>query len=114
MDEAVAEIAAKTGLDPAMVRKAIGIIVNFLAREGPPQQIQLMMDKLPGAKALADQFSGASGGLLGAFNDLTAAGLSMSETQQVATGFIGFARTRMGSADVDAVIRSIPGLSQFI
>lgn len=114
MEEAVAEIAAKTGLDPAIVRKAIGIIVNFLAREGPQEQIRMMMDKLPGAQALADQFSGASGGLLGAFNDLTAAGLSMSETQQVAAGFIGFAKAKMGDADVDAVIRNIPGLSQFI
>jgi len=114
MDELVEQIAAKTGLGPLVVRKAVGIIINFLGREGPPEKVQAIIDKLAGARALADENAGASGGLLGVFNDLTAAGLGMAQVQVVAREFVTFAKAKAGEAEVNAVIKAIPGLTQFI
>ena len=114
MDDLIDQIAGKTGLDSAVTRRALGIIINFLGREAPPEQAQGLIDKMPGARALADEYGTASGGLMGVFNDLTAAGLSMSEMQSVTREFIAAAKVRIGEREVDQVIRSIPGLGQFV
>lgn len=114
MDDLIEQIVAKTGLGPPTVRKAVGIIVNFLGREGPSEKVQPLIDRLPGARVLADQNAGASGGLLGVFNDLTAAGLGMAQVQVVAREFVTFAKAKGGEAEVNAVIKAIPGLSQFM
>lgn len=114
MDELVDQIAASTGLDRAVAKKAVGIIVGFLGREGPADEVNMMIDKLPGARALADVSGVGSGGLLGVFNDLAGAGLGMTEIQAVASAFLNFAKTKLGDQEVDAVVRGIPGLNQFI
>ena len=114
MDELVDQIAAKTGLDRAVTRRAVGIIINFLGREGPADKVQALIDKLPGARGLADENAGASGGLLGVFNDLTAAGLGMAQVQVVASEFVAFAKAKIGEGEVNAVVNAIPGLSQFV
>jgi hypothetical protein len=114
MDELVDQIAAKTGLDQAVARKSVGIIVGFLRREGPADKVDAMIDKLPGARVLADESGVGSGGLLGVFNDLAGAGLGMTEIQTVASAFLNFAKAKLGDQEVDGVIRSIPGLNQFV
>jgi hypothetical protein len=114
MDELVDQISTATSLDPAIARKAIGIIVGFLRREGPADKVATMIDKLPGARVLADENGTGSGGLLGVFNDLAGAGLSMTEIQAVASSFLTFAKTKIGEREVDDVVRGIPGLGQFI
>jgi hypothetical protein len=48
------------------------------------------------------------------FNDLTGAGLNMSQMQAVVMTFVQRAKTEAGDAPVDAVIRAIPGLGQFV
>ena len=45
---------------------------------------------------------------------LTSAGLGMGSIQGVAKELIGFAKAKVGSATVDEVVGSIPGLSQFV
>ena len=102
------------GLEPAVARKAVGIIINFLCREGPADKVGALVDGLPGARALGDEHSGASGGLLGVFNDLTEIGLGMSQVQALTSAFIAFARTRVSDTAVDEVVSGIPGLSQFV
>jgi len=52
MDEIIADIANRTGLDAAVVGKAVGIIVGFLSREAPAENTQPVLDKLPGAHQL--------------------------------------------------------------
>ena len=114
MDELVDDIVAKTGLERGVARKAVGIIINFLGREGPSDKVTALIDNLPGARALADEHSGASGGLLGVFNDLTGAGLGMAEIQSVTKAFVDYAKGRIGERDVTAVVSAIPGLGQFV
>jgi hypothetical protein len=114
MDQLIADVAAKTGVSASVARKALAIIVNFIAREAPPDKAALMIDRIPGARDLAKESTGRGSGLMGAFNDLTAAGLGLSGVQQVARMFVAHAKTKVGDKDVDSVIRSIPGLSQFL
>ncbi len=114
MEQLIADVAAKTGVSPDVARKSLAIIINFLAHEAPPDRAAAMMDKLPGARALADEASGGGGGIMGVFNDLTAAGLGLTGVQQVARMFVAYARTHAGDDEVDGVVRAIPGLRQFI
>jgi hypothetical protein len=114
MDQLIADIAAKTGVPTAAARQAIAIIVAFLAREAPADKVNVLLDKLPGARELAKESTGRGSGLMGVFNDLTGSGLGMGGVQTAAKMFGTYARSKAGDRDVDAVIRSIPGLSQFV
>ena len=115
MDELIARTAANAGIEPAAARKAVAIIAGFLAREGPQESIQAMMDKLPGARELAGEAPAGSGnGIMGAYGDLTAAGLGMGAIRQVTKDFVAYAREQAGEAEVDRVIAAIPGLGQFV
>lgn len=114
MDEILDEIAATTGVARPTVEKAVGIIIAFLAREGPGPQVQQLMAGIPGARELAERGGGTGRGLFGVYGDLAGAGLSIGQIQSVAGAFLAAARQRIGSAQVDQVIAGVPGLSQFI
>jgi hypothetical protein len=114
MEELVARIAASTGLDPVVASKAATIILRFLATDGPADKVGPLLDALPGAADIVKSPGGSSGGIMGAFNDLTAAGLGMGEVQGAARTFVDFAREKAGAETVDAIVAGIPGLSQFI
>ena len=114
MDQLIADVAAKTGVSTSVARKGIAIIIAFLAREAPADKAAALLDKLPGARDLAKESTARGSGLMGVFGDLTGAGLGMSGVQQTARLFGAYARKTAGDADVDAVIRSVPGLSQFV
>ena len=49
MDELVAQIAANVGIDPGVARKAVVIVLKFLAAEAPDKAGPLI-DGLPGAR----------------------------------------------------------------
>ena len=114
MDQLIADVAAKAGVSSAIARQALAIIIGFIAREAPADQASVILDRLPGARDLAKESTARGAGIMGVFNDLTAAGLGMNGVQQAARMFVMYARTKAGENDVDAVIRSIPGLSQFV
>ena len=113
MDELVAKVAAATGIDPATARKAVVIILQFLANAGPKDKVDALVDQLPGARAAIGNGGGPSD-IMGAFNALTGAGLDMGQIQGVASAFGTVARAHVGPAAVDQVIAGIPGLSQFV
>ena len=114
MDDLIARIAANEDVDPAVARKAVAIIISFLSREGPPDQVKVLFDKLPGARELAQEAAGGSSGIMGAFNDLTRAGLGFGSVQRVTREFVAYARGQVGNREVNDVINAIPGLGQFI
>ena len=66
MDELIGRLVANVGVGKATAEKAVGIILDFLSKEGPPDKVRPLIDKLPGAAALiqAQQASDASGGKL--------------------------------------------------
>jgi len=122
MEELIARLVAKVGVDRAAAEKAVGIILDFLVKEGPPDKVQPLIDKLPGAQALvqAQQTSDAGGGmfamggLMGAGTKMMAAGLSMGQVQGVTKEVIAFSREKAGEDAVGEIVGSIPGLSQFV
>ena len=114
MDELVAQVASNTGVDPAVARRAVAIILKFLLTEGPGAKVQALIDALPGAAEAVASAPRVGGGVMGAFNALTAAGLGMGDVQGVTREFVAFARSKIGAEAVNEVVGSIPGLSQFV
>jgi hypothetical protein len=122
MDDLIARLVASVGVDRETAEKAVGIILDFLVKEGPPDKVQPLIDKLPGAQALiqAQQASDggggmfAMGGLMGAGTKMMAAGLSMGQVQAVTQEVIAFSREKAGEDAVGEIVGSIPGLSQFV
>ena len=120
MDELVARLVAKIGVDKTVAEKAVGIILDFLQKEGPANKVQALIAKLPGAEALikAQQNDAGGGfgmgGVMGAGTKMMAAGLSMSQVQGVTKETIAFAREKAGEDAIGEIVGAIPGLSQFV
>jgi len=122
MNELVERLGANCGVDPPTAEKAVGIILDFLRKEGPPDKVQALMDKMPGAEALVaaageGQSAGGMfgmGGIMGAANRLMAAGLSMGQVQSVTREVVAYAREKAGEDAVGEVVGAIPGLGQFV
>lgn len=133
MDELIGRVAAAAGIREDLARQAIGIILKFLDRDGPPDAVARVLAALPGASQLmAEQGGGGGGGLLGslagklggsigggmgamaALNELTNTGLDMGEVQAVTRELVQAARERAGDDVVDRLVASIPGLGQVL
>jgi hypothetical protein len=117
MDELVGRLVANVGVDRAVAEKAVGIILAFLIKEGPPGKVQALIDQIPGAEAAVQAASaegGGMGGIMGVGTKLMAAGLSMSEMQAVTREIIAYSREKAGEDAVGEIVGSIPGLGQFI
>ncbi|WP_346898586.1 DUF2780 domain-containing protein [uncultured Roseibium sp.] len=129
MEELINRIVAASGVSEEQAREAIAIILKFLKKDGPEEQMQQIFDALPGARELVAEREGkGGGGLLGglgsmmgggmgamaALNELTSAGLDMGEVQSVTKELVAFAKEKAGDDVVDEVISQIPGLSQVI
>jgi hypothetical protein len=120
MDELLDRLVASAGVDKATAEKAVGIIFDFLMKEGPADKVQELIAKMPGADALlhAQQAAGGGmfsmGGLMGAGTKMMAAGLSMGQVQAVTREVIAYAREKAGEETLGAIVGAIPGLSQFV
>ncbi len=118
MDELIGSLVSNVGIDRSTAETAVGIILDFLAKEGPADKMQLLLAKLPGAEALmqkaAGQTGGGMGGVMGAGMAMMGAGLSMGQVQEVTRQFIAFAREKVGEDAVGEIVGAIPGLSQFV
>ncbi|HET7910883.1 MAG TPA: DUF2267 domain-containing protein [Pseudolabrys sp.] len=119
MDELVGRLVANVGVDRETAEKAVGIILDFLRKEGPPDKVQALIDRLPGAEALLAQHSEAGGafpmsGIMGAGTKMMSAGLSMGQVQSVTRETISYAREKIGDDAVGEIVGAIPGLSQFV
>jgi hypothetical protein len=118
MDELIGRLVSDVGVDRGAAETAIGIILDFLAKEGPADKVQLLIAKLPGAEALQQKAAGAGGsgmgGVMGAGMSMMSAGLSMGQVQDVTRQFIAFAREKVGEDAVGEIVAAIPGLSQFV
>jgi len=122
MDELVDQIVGNVGVERPVAQRAVGIILDFLATEGPADKVQALLERLPGAaEAIAGaRAEGASeivagmGGVMGVGSRLMSAGLGMGEIQGITRELITFARAKAGDHDLDGIVDAIPGLSQFI
>lgn len=126
MDELIGRLVVDTGVDRAAAEKAVGIIFNFLVREGPSDKVRPLLTGLAGAEALmqkaASESAGGTGGLMGgaatgvmgAGMRMMAAGQSMGQVQSVSREVLAYARERVGADVVGKAIAAIPGLAQFV
>ncbi|MBV8923986.1 MAG: DUF2267 domain-containing protein [Bradyrhizobium sp.] len=127
MDELIGRLATKAGIDRAVAEKTVGIILNFLRSEGPSDQVQALIDRIPGAEAaIAAANNSASnannngsisrwmgGGLMATGTRLMGLGLGMSEIQNIARELLRFGRDKIGADQMGAIIAGTPALSQF-
>ncbi|MBL6430517.1 MAG: hypothetical protein HPM95_02020 [Alphaproteobacteria bacterium] len=58
MEELVGRIAQAAGIDEDVARQAVTIILNFLNREGPSDQVQKILGALPGAEEVIEADGG--------------------------------------------------------
>jgi hypothetical protein len=124
MDELIARLVADVGIDRATAEKAVGIILEFLVKEGPADKVQPLLAKLPGAEAVmqraatesdsAGLMAGAMGGVMGAGMRMMSAGLSMGQVQSVTRAVIAYTREKAGEDAVGEIVAAIPGLAQFV
>ena len=123
MDELIARLVANVGIDRTQAERAVGIIFDFLRKEGPTDKVQALMDQLPGAQELMQAQQGldaggggmfAMGGIMGAGTKMMSAGLSMGQVQGVTREVIAFAREKVGDDAIGEIVGAIPGLGQFL
>ena len=129
MEELLTRITQKTGLDTATVQKAVGIILTFLRKEGPPAEVNRLFAAMPGAEDLAAQSGdGGPGGLMGGFmgmmgsgggimalgTKLMSAGVPMNQMEPLGRELFNYGREKAGEDTMGAIVGSIPGLSQFV
>jgi hypothetical protein len=121
MDELVDQVVGNVGIAQSVAERAVGIILDFLATEGPADTVKAMRERMLGAAEAAAAAHAGGGGLLGAMGGimgvgsrLMPAGVGMSDIQGVARVLIAHAGGKAGDQDVNAVVDSIPGLNQFL
>jgi hypothetical protein len=120
MDELIGRLAVKAGIDDVVAEKTVGIILGFLRHEGPPDKVQALIDKIPGAEAAiaATSSSGGlgrlmGGGLMALGTRLMGLGLGISEIQNIARELFRFGRDKIGADQMGEIIAGTPGLSHF-
>src|ERR1700757_2720256 len=119
MDELIRQLVTKAGIDRSVAEKTVGIILGFLRSEGPSNQVQTLIDQIPGAEAAiaASNVGGLArlmgNGLMAVGTKLMGLGLGMVEIQTVARELLRFGRDKVGADQMGEIIAGTPGLSQF-
>ena len=128
MEELIARVTARTGLDAATAQTAIGHILAFLQKEGPAAEVGQLLAALPGSEALiAEANAGENGGglmgmlggmmgggVMGLGQKLMSAGVPMGQMQPLGQELFAFGREKVGEDAMGPIIGSIPGLNQFV
>jgi hypothetical protein len=110
MDELIGQLASKAGIDNVVAEKTIGIVQGFLRSEGPSDQVQALIDKIPGPqRRLRPQARAAAS----VGTRLMALGLGIGETQNIARELFRFSRDKIGANQMGEIIAGTPGLSRF-
>ena len=108
MDELIGRIVANVGVDRTAAEKAVGIILQFLLKEGPADKVRSLIDKLPGAEAAIA--SSTSRFRLrrhvwwrrhGGRQPHDVAGLGMGQVQAVTRETIGYSREKVGDETLE-------------
>lgn len=128
MDELIARITERTGLDAETARKAVGIILSFLKKEGPPEEVSRLIGAMPEAeRAMVDGDAASSGGgtmgMMGGMmgggvmqlgGKLMQIGVGMGQMQPLGKELFAYGREKVGEDTLGPIVGSIPGLQQFV
>jgi hypothetical protein len=121
MDELVAQLSAKIGIDKAVAEKTVGLILGFLRSEGPTGPVETLIDNIPGAEAAIQASNGSGGGLGGLLGGglmalgakLMGLGLGPAEIQGMGRELFAYGRDKIGADKINEILSGTPGLSQF-
>lgn len=119
MNELIDRLVTNVGIDQPTAEKAVGIILNFLEKEGPPDRVRGLIASLPDGPALMEGGTSSGGlfdmgGVMGTGAKLMNAGLSMGQVEAVTKEVIAYTREKIGGEAIGQIIKAIPGLSQFV
>ena len=128
MDDLIARITARTGLDAETARKAVGIILAFLRKEGPATEVNALIAAMPAAEqAIADgESASGAGGLIGSLGGMMGGGVmqlggklmqigvEMNQMQSLGKELFAYGREKVGEDTLGPIVGSIPGLQQFV
>ena len=119
MDELIGRLATNASIDPAVAEKTIGIVLGFLRSEGPSDQVQALIDQIPGAEAAISSSNSSAGlsrlmggGMMAVGTRLMGLGLGISDIQNIARELFRYGRDKIGAEGMGAIIAGTPGLSQ--
>lgn len=121
MDELVARLEAQVGVDAATAGELIAMVLQFLAREAPPEAMAPLVARHPWiatalaatphhAGAPADRHFGGMAKLMEVADQMMDAGLTMADVQKTVRVVVDYARESVGEAPVDHLVRAVPGL----
>jgi hypothetical protein len=126
MEELLGRVTQATGLDQATARKAIGMILAFLKKEGPANEVNQLLAAMPGSEeVMAEAGNGGGGGIMGMMGSmgggvmalggqLMGIGVSMGQMQPLGKELFAFGREKAGEDVMGPIVGSIPGLTQFL
>jgi hypothetical protein len=129
MQDLIDTIVANTGLERPKAERAVGILLNLVATQGDKVKVDLLFEKMPGARELVMTHGGdgaGGGGLMGILaggmmggplamiTKLQATGLSVDQIKQVGTLTLDHAKKVAGADALRAAAGNIPGLSSYI
>ena len=121
MEELILRISKSTSLDPSAARGAVATVLSFLQEEAPKHDVDAAFAALPGADELASEVpatgglaKGMGGGLIGLAIKLSSLGLSMADMQTLGREVFAYGREKAGEEKMGALVRAVPGLSDFV
>lgn len=131
MEEFISSVTQKLGIDSATAGNAVSSLLGLIKKEGEPSAVKELLDKIPGASAMADEggASGAGGGILGkvggmlggvlgggagALGDLAKSGLSPDKIPDFVKTFIDWVKQKVGPDIVNKIVASIPALKSIV
>ena len=127
IDELIGRIVANVGIDQALATKSVAMMLAFLKKDGPEEDVNKLMEAIPGSAELAATEAGGKGGLIGSVmgmmpgggvmglgTQLMGAGLGMGQIQAVSKEVFAFGQEKAGEDTMGAIVGAIPGLSQFV
>src|SRR5215203_2302040 len=122
MEELLARVTKTTGLDAATATKAIGMILAFMQKEGPPNEVNQLLAAMPGSEEdVAQSGDGGPGAAVGCFmgmmgggvmalgQQLMGAGVSMGQMQPLGRELFAYGREKAGEDVMGPIVGSIPG-----
>src|SRR3712207_530307 len=106
MEELIARITGATRLDAQTATRAVGLILAFLRKEGPPGEVEQLLAALPGAEQVIGQsgdggpgetagsFMGMGGGVMALGQQLMGAGVGMGQMQALGRELFAYGREK--------------------
>lgn len=126
MDDLISRLVARHKISEDTARILVVIVLQYLVKEAPAEKLAPIIAAHPWipevlakagpeqATTPAAQHFGGMARLMEVADRMMAHGLTMSEVQSTIRDTVDYARAHAGNENVDALVRSIPGLRQVV